>query len=394
MPFALKSCECLNFTVKQRDQLQVQLNKVNSQIKVLEVNLYQNTSGSPYINVHCPGGNCPVVNQIRSSIAQLRNYATIMNDTLNSNCCNRTVYLFRDNLLSYSFWIYGNTTYSKYQAALLARANGTKMATCPSSLPFVNVSTNGCFACPPARPIYDLGLGRCVPPCAKGLVLDVKLHQCAVNKSCPFGEYWNNATQKCEVSLGSSSRCPLTRPYFNVSSLSCQLCPNGVPYFDVAIRSCRACTVNEVFDPFNRVCYSKINYHPIACPPGTLFNIATGKCQVLPNTTTTTASNTTIPATATAGTTTACPSYAPYWNSVALSCSKCPPTKPYFSPATSRCEPCPANTQWNAAISICVSLTSLSKCGANQYWDSILLKCLAFPNCTSSQFFNNVTKRC
>ena len=66
VPFALKSCECLNFTAKQRSQLQSQVNKVDLQIKVLLVRLYQNTSGNPYVNKNCTNGNCPVANQIKT----------------------------------------------------------------------------------------------------------------------------------------------------------------------------------------------------------------------------------------------------------------------------------------------------------------------------------------
>ena len=115
---------------------------LTAQINILQARLYSNISSSPYINAHCPNGNCPVVNSLKSQILQLKAYASVMNSTVNSNCCNRTLYIFRDNLLGYPFWIYGNTTYQNYTASLQNRTNGSKIAVCPASLPFVNVSTN------------------------------------------------------------------------------------------------------------------------------------------------------------------------------------------------------------------------------------------------------------
>ena len=197
------------------------------------------------MNPNCPNGNCAMVKTLRVQIVQLKNYAQIMNSTLNSNCCNRGLYIFRDNLVGSSSWVYGNMTYQQYQASVLKRANGTKIATCPSSTPFVNTSTNICFKCPSSNPVYDLGLSKCVPACqAKGLILDMKTRQCAYNTTCAVGLYWNNVTHKCQISLGSSSRCPLILPHWNSSLLTCQLCPNKKPFFDIHIRACRACTAN------------------------------------------------------------------------------------------------------------------------------------------------------
>ena len=155
------------------------MNKVDAQIKILEVRLYQNTSGNPYVNKYCPNGNCAMVNQLKTEIAQLTSYAQIMNNTLNSNCCNRTLYTFRDNLLTTAPWIFGNITYQQYQTSVLKRANGSKIATCPPSLPFVNVTTNGCFLCPSKTPIYDLNLSKCIPACPiNGMILNNQTHKC------------------------------------------------------------------------------------------------------------------------------------------------------------------------------------------------------------------------
>ena len=168
-----------------------------------------------------------------------------MNNTLNSNCCNRALYIFRDNLQSNGSWIYGNTTYKQYIAQVLKRANGTKIAICPPQLPFVNITTNACFMCPSSKPVYNLSNSSCVLPCqAQGLILNMKIHQCSYNTTCNSGYYFNNITHKCQISLGSSSRCPLNLPYWNQTNLSCQLCPKSTPYFDAPIRACRACTAN------------------------------------------------------------------------------------------------------------------------------------------------------
>ena len=245
VPFALKSCQCLNFTIQQKAQLQTQVNKIDAQIKLLETRLYQNTSGNPYVNPNCPNGNCPIVKTLKVQISQLKNYSKIMSSTLNSNCCNRTLYTFRDNLAGYSSWIYGNITYQQYQASVIKRANGTKIANCPVSTPFVNISNNACYKCPSNKPVYDLGLSKCVPACQNtGLILDMKTHQCAYNTTCNIGYYWNNVTHKCQISLGSSSRCPLNLPHWNYSLLTCTLCPHKKPFFDIHVRACRACTVN------------------------------------------------------------------------------------------------------------------------------------------------------
>ena len=121
-----------------------------------------------------------------------------MNSTINSNCCNRTLYIFKDNLVNYPFWIYGNITYSQYISQLQNRSNGSKIATCPSTLPFVNATTNVCFVCPSHLPIYNLTSGTCFAGChSLGLILNLTTHQCGFNTTCALGMYWNSQTLKC-----------------------------------------------------------------------------------------------------------------------------------------------------------------------------------------------------
>ena len=399
MPFALKSCECLNFTTSQQAQLQAQVTNVSAQINLLQARLNSNASGSPYINAHCPSGNCPVVNSLRSQILQLKAYASLMNSTVHSNCCNRTLYVLRDNLASYPFWIYGNTTHQNYTASLLNRTNGSKVAVCPANLPFVNVSTNQCFVCPPSDPLYDLGQSKCIPACSSNssLMLNITSHTCVINRTCNPGYFFNNKTQNCTFSLGTSSRCPPSTPVWNGSTLQCQYCKASEPYFDIAIRACRACTANEFYDPFNRICYNRAFYHPFACPNGTAFNLLTSKCQSL-NAPANSASNVSVPVVnappPTTGIASSCPPYAPYWDQAALVCSRCPSSTPYFDPATGSCKNCPPGTHWSTVVTTCVTTASLTNCAANQYWDSALKHCIPYPHCSVNQIFNNLTKQC
>lgn len=71
LPFALKSCECLNFTPEQRQDLQAQVGEVSKEIRALKQKLGQDEEGKPFQDPECPGGNCAVVKEIRSEIEQL-----------------------------------------------------------------------------------------------------------------------------------------------------------------------------------------------------------------------------------------------------------------------------------------------------------------------------------
>jgi hypothetical protein len=317
-----------------------------------------------------------------------------MTDTVDSNCCNRSIYVFRDNLVGYPLWIYGNISYQNYTAELLVLSQGKKMAVCPASLPFVNFTTNACFICPGNRPIFNLTSRTCVVPCSQdGLIMNYQSHQCEYNTSCQDGYYFSNLTLKCEVSLGSSSRCPLNTPVWDGFNLSCQPCPSYQPFFDITIRACRACTVNEIYDNFTHICYNRLNYHPVFCPNATAYNTATGQCQAL-NGSVIKARPVTVPQQSLVGSSAACPPYAPFWNPTAFVCAKCPSSKPFFNSSSGLCEVCPAHTLWNSAVGTCQGLISFNNCGTSQYWDPYLLKCTAYPTCTAVQTFNNLTKRC
>lgn len=65
-----------------------------------------------------------------------------MNETVNSDCCKKVSYIFRDNLIDTSQWIYGNSTEKLYRDHILARKGTGNMTKCSPSLPFVNEALN------------------------------------------------------------------------------------------------------------------------------------------------------------------------------------------------------------------------------------------------------------
>lgn len=231
-------------------------------------------------------------------------------------------------------------------------------------------------------------------------MLNTTSHTCVINTTCNSGYYFNNITQKCEISLGTSSRCPPSTPVWNSSTLQCQYCKTSEPYFDIAIRACRACTANEFYDPFNRICYNRALFNILPCPLGSAFNVITSQCQLLnlPVTNVTNLTNTSAnvapPPQPTAGIAASCPPTAPYWDQASLVCSRCPSSTPYFDPTTGSCAVCPAGTQWSTVVTTCVTQASLANCASTQYWDATLSQCVAYPHCTVNQIFNNVTKLC
>ena len=135
-------------------------------------------------------------------------------------------------------------------------------------------------------------------------------------------------------------------------------------------------------------------YPSVPCKNGTAFNSITSKCQSL-NVNVTSTNNTNVTTNILpSGNNSGCSPATPYFNPVALVCSKCPASKPHYNNATKTCESCPANMIWNNTLAVCISLKTVHNCSINQYWDAFVKKCISYPNCTSGQYFNNVTKRC
>lgn len=79
----------------------------------------------------------------------MKSYQTIMENTINSKCCETMKYQYRDNLDANS-WHWGNNTQSNYQAWIYKKQeeNNMKMQPCPYNLPWVQLENNTCFACP------------------------------------------------------------------------------------------------------------------------------------------------------------------------------------------------------------------------------------------------------
>jgi len=99
-------------------------------------------------------------------------YASIMNDTITSECCRVVNYVYRDNLVDTNDWVYGNTTEELYRQGVFNKAQKNNLTQCPAARPFVNESSNNCLACPREQPLFDLGSRKCRSSCqSAGLVL-------------------------------------------------------------------------------------------------------------------------------------------------------------------------------------------------------------------------------
>ena len=168
-----------------------------------------------------------------------------MEDTATSECCKVVHYVFRDNLVNANNWVYGEMTEEKYRTKIFEDSKKNNLTQCPADLPFVDESINECFACPDAKPLFNLTTRSCDPSCeSKNLVFVEEEHKCDINRTCEEGKYFNNITFQCEKDLGSLSTCPHDKPIWNDKILSCQPCPPEHPYFDLNLQSCRACTEN------------------------------------------------------------------------------------------------------------------------------------------------------
>ncbi len=65
VPFALRSCQCINVTQIQKDNLKAQIDNASAEIKILEGKIGIDENGKPYDNPKCPNGNCPAIQAIR-----------------------------------------------------------------------------------------------------------------------------------------------------------------------------------------------------------------------------------------------------------------------------------------------------------------------------------------
>lgn len=175
----------------------------------------------------------------------MRSYVKIMSDTATSECCKIVNYVYRDNLQAANDWVYGSTNEQEYRLSVFNQSQKANLTQCPASKPIANLATNQCFACPQNAPSFNLGSRKCEPTCvSQSLIFIVAEHRCDYNRTCDEGKYFNNATHKCEVNLGTDSSCPKDKPVWNLKTLSCNKCSNSTPYFDTNIQACRPCTQN------------------------------------------------------------------------------------------------------------------------------------------------------
>lgn len=99
VPFALRSCQCVNVTQEEKNTLGLQINSVQKSISDLEKALKTDKNGNIYENPRCPNGKCAAFVEINKQIDQMNSYVKIMNDTITSECCKVINYVYRDNLI-------------------------------------------------------------------------------------------------------------------------------------------------------------------------------------------------------------------------------------------------------------------------------------------------------
>lgn len=109
VPFALRSCQCVNLTLEETKAIAAQVQDVQASISNLETALRSDKNGNVYENPRCPNGKCAAVESIAREISQMKNYVKIMNDTITSECCKVVHYVYRDNLVASDSWLYGST---------------------------------------------------------------------------------------------------------------------------------------------------------------------------------------------------------------------------------------------------------------------------------------------
>jgi hypothetical protein len=131
IPFALRSCQCVNVTKEQKDSLQIQIVGVQTSIDNLEKSINFDKNGNAYESPKCPGGKCAEVESLKSQINQMKKYVKIMNDTVTSECCKIVNYVYRDNLLGTDSWIYGSTNESQYRLSIFTQSTTVNLTLCP-----------------------------------------------------------------------------------------------------------------------------------------------------------------------------------------------------------------------------------------------------------------------
>ena len=65
VPFALRSCQCVNLTTAAKEQLETQIKNAQKSIGQLQHSINFDNDGSPYENPLCPGGKCAAVQTVK-----------------------------------------------------------------------------------------------------------------------------------------------------------------------------------------------------------------------------------------------------------------------------------------------------------------------------------------
>ena len=144
---------------------------------------------------------------MNNEIQMMKRYQTIMENTINSKCCEVVKYAYRDNL-DVTNWHWGNITQNDYQAKVYQReqSTDTKLQPCPYSQPWVKIQDNTCFACTTDKPLFNVGTRECEKDCTQfsknpAFVLNLTTHACGYNTNCPTGQYFDETLRKCSTAI-------------------------------------------------------------------------------------------------------------------------------------------------------------------------------------------------
>jgi hypothetical protein len=97
-----------------------------------------------------------------------KNYLSIMNDTINSRCCQVYNFIYVDNLTA-SNWINGGWSPQQYQTwmsqqvqnAISLNPNQTLVRSCPLSTPYASLDLSQCNQCQTQNLLFNIQTRQC-----------------------------------------------------------------------------------------------------------------------------------------------------------------------------------------------------------------------------------------
>ncbi len=205
----------------------------------------------------CDYERCPRYEQLALEMSQSQNYLSIMNETINAECCkanykfiaetptglvNLQGTIYKDNLNDKN-WYYGDITQKDYTLKRFQLATKYNLTSCPIDMPYADLTQNKCGRCPQPGMYFNLGSRQCL--------------------SCGTANtYLNLTTGECQT-------CP-ARSFYNPVTRTCDTCPIGSVY-NATVGKCQVCGKNQFpnYDTFK--CQN--------CPPQQYFNVSTQQCQ-------------------------------------------------------------------------------------------------------------------